>query len=37
MGIDATRPFGEPFAEVVRVPGVEAVPDWGNLLHRYPR
>jgi 2,5-furandicarboxylate decarboxylase 1 len=35
MGIDATRPFGEPFAEVVRVPGVEDVPDWTDLLHRY--
>jgi 2,5-furandicarboxylate decarboxylase 1 len=35
MGIDATRPFGEPFAEVVRVPGVEEVPDWSGLLHRY--
>jgi 2,5-furandicarboxylate decarboxylase 1 len=35
MGIDATRPFGQPFAEVVRVPGVEDVPDWSGLLHRY--
>ncbi|HEX8930823.1 MAG TPA: UbiD family decarboxylase [Actinomycetota bacterium] len=35
MGIDATRPFGEPFAEVVRVPGVDDVPDWSGLLHRY--
>jgi 2,5-furandicarboxylate decarboxylase 1 len=35
MGIDATRPFGKPFAEVVRVPGVEDVPDWTDLLHRY--
>ncbi len=35
MGIDATRPFGQPFAEVVRVPGVEDVPDWTDLLHRY--
>jgi 2,5-furandicarboxylate decarboxylase 1 len=35
LGIDATRPFGEPFAEVVRVPGVDAVPDWQDALHRY--
>jgi 2,5-furandicarboxylate decarboxylase 1 len=35
MGVDATRPFGEPFAEVVRVPGVDDVPDWSALLHRY--
>ncbi|MEE8109982.1 MAG: UbiD family decarboxylase [bacterium] len=27
MGIDATRPFGEPFAEVPVVPGLEKVPD----------
>jgi UbiD family decarboxylase len=25
----------QPFAEVVRVPGVEDVPDWTDLLHRY--
>ncbi len=30
MGIDATRPFGEPFAEVVRIPGVDDVPDWDD-------
>lgn len=29
MGIDATRPFGEPFPEVTYVPGVEKVPDLG--------
>ena len=28
MGIDATRPFGRPFPEIVRVPGVENVPDF---------
>ncbi|MBI2849185.1 MAG: UbiD family decarboxylase [Chloroflexi bacterium] len=28
MGIDATRPFGEPFPDVVTVPGVENVPDF---------
>jgi 4-hydroxy-3-polyprenylbenzoate decarboxylase/2,5-furandicarboxylate decarboxylase 1 len=28
MGIDATRPFGQPFPDVVRIPGVDAVPDW---------
>lgn len=27
MGIDATRPFGQPYAEVPVVPGVEKVPD----------
>lgn len=35
IGIDATRPFGEDFAEVVTVPGVADVPDWSALLHRY--
>lgn len=30
MGIDATRPFGRIFPEVVRVPGVENVPDFGK-------
>jgi 4-hydroxy-3-polyprenylbenzoate decarboxylase/2,5-furandicarboxylate decarboxylase 1 len=35
LGIDATRPFGQPFPEVVRIPGVDAVPDWGPMLHRY--
>jgi 4-hydroxy-3-polyprenylbenzoate decarboxylase/2,5-furandicarboxylate decarboxylase 1 len=35
LGIDATRPFGEPFAEVVRVPGTDRIPDWSALLHRY--
>jgi UbiD family decarboxylase len=28
MGIDATRPFGQPFDEVARVPGVDRVPDF---------
>jgi UbiD family decarboxylase len=28
MGIDATRPYGRPFPEVVSVPGVENVPDF---------
>ncbi|MGH9243997.1 MAG: hypothetical protein ACRD29_06715 [Acidimicrobiales bacterium] len=32
MGIDATRPFGEPFPEVVAIPGVEDVPDWTGWL-----
>ena len=32
MGIDATRPYGEPFAEVVRIPGVDQVPDWEDSL-----
>jgi 4-hydroxy-3-polyprenylbenzoate decarboxylase/2,5-furandicarboxylate decarboxylase 1 len=27
IGIDATRPYGKPFPEVVRIPGVERVPD----------
>jgi UbiD family decarboxylase len=35
LGIDATRPFGQPFAEVVRVPGVDAVPDWTAMLRKY--
>jgi 4-hydroxy-3-polyprenylbenzoate decarboxylase/2,5-furandicarboxylate decarboxylase 1 len=35
LGIDATRPFGEPFPEVVRIPGMEAVPDWTSMLHSY--
>ena len=35
LGIDATRPFGAPFPEVVRIPGVDAVPDWTPMLHRY--
>jgi len=34
MGIDATRPFGKPFPEVVRIPGMEAVPDWTRQLVR---
>lgn len=34
MGIDATRPFGEPFPEVVRIPGVENVPDWSDWVRR---
>jgi 4-hydroxy-3-polyprenylbenzoate decarboxylase/2,5-furandicarboxylate decarboxylase 1 len=32
MGIDATRPFGKPFPEIVRIPGVDAVPDWTREL-----
>jgi 4-hydroxy-3-polyprenylbenzoate decarboxylase/2,5-furandicarboxylate decarboxylase 1 len=32
MGIDATRPLGRPFPEVVRVPGVERVPDPRTLV-----
>lgn len=35
LGIDATRPFGQPFADVVRVPGVDAVPDWSGMLRKY--
>jgi 2,5-furandicarboxylate decarboxylase 1 len=35
LGIDATRPFGGDFAEVCRVPGVEDVPDWTSMLHRF--
>ena len=31
MGIDATRPYGEPFLDVVTVPGVEQVPDLRNV------
>ncbi len=34
MGIDATRRFGEPFAEVVVVPGVDDVPDWSDSLRK---
>ncbi|MBI2916771.1 MAG: UbiD family decarboxylase [Chloroflexi bacterium] len=33
LGIDATRPFGQPFAEVATVPGLDRVPDpslWGR-------
>ncbi len=29
LGIDATRPFGQPFAEVATVPGLDKVPDPG--------
>ncbi|MBI4492105.1 MAG: UbiD family decarboxylase [Chloroflexi bacterium] len=32
MGMDATRPFGKPFPEVVRIPGVEQVPDFWRRL-----
>jgi len=32
MGIDATRPFGQPFPEVVTVSGVDKVPDLHALL-----
>ena len=33
MGIDATRPFGQEFAEVAEVPGVEAfeIPGWTGI------
>jgi 2,5-furandicarboxylate decarboxylase 1 len=34
LGIDATRPFGEAFPEVVHIPGVENVPDPRTLVHR---
>lgn len=34
MGIDATRPFGEPFPEVVRIPGVDQVPNWKEWVRR---
>jgi len=33
MGIDATRPFGQPFPEVFTIPGVEKVPDLHKLLN----
>ena len=32
LGMDATRPYGKPFPEVVRIPGVERVPDWTREL-----
>ena len=32
MGIDATRPLGRPFPEVVRVPGVDRLPDPRTLV-----
>jgi hypothetical protein len=32
LGIDATKPYGQPFPEVVRIPGVERVPDWTREL-----
>jgi 4-hydroxy-3-polyprenylbenzoate decarboxylase/2,5-furandicarboxylate decarboxylase 1 len=31
IGIDATRPFGKVFPDVVRVPGVDKVPDFTKL------
>lgn len=34
LGIDATRPFGQPFPEVVRVPGTERIPDPRTLVRR---
>jgi 4-hydroxy-3-polyprenylbenzoate decarboxylase/2,5-furandicarboxylate decarboxylase 1 len=34
MGIDSTRPFGEVFPEVVRVPGIDRVPDWSEWVRR---
>jgi 3-polyprenyl-4-hydroxybenzoate decarboxylase len=33
LGIDATRPFGQPFPEVVRIPGIDRVPDPRSLVH----
>jgi 4-hydroxy-3-polyprenylbenzoate decarboxylase/2,5-furandicarboxylate decarboxylase 1 len=36
VGIDATRPFGADFPEVVRIPGVDAVPDPRTLVSRPP-
>ena len=32
LGIDATRPFGQPFPEVVRIPGSDRVPDPRSLV-----
>jgi 4-hydroxy-3-polyprenylbenzoate decarboxylase/2,5-furandicarboxylate decarboxylase 1 len=32
VGIDATRPFGQPFPEVVRVPGLDRIPDPRTLV-----
>ncbi len=32
MGIDATRPFGEPFPEVPFHPGLDRVPDLLEML-----
>ena len=37
LGVDASRPYGAPFADVVRVPGVDDVPDWTDMLHQYAR
>ena len=34
LGIDATRPFGKEFPEVVRVPGVDAIPDPRTLVRK---
>ena len=34
MGIDATRPFDRPFPEVMRIPGVEELPDPRTLVAR---
>jgi UbiD family decarboxylase len=34
LGIDATRPFNAPFPEVVRVPGVDRIPDPRGLVRR---
>ncbi len=34
MGLDATRPFGEPFAEMPAVPGVEKTPDLWALVRK---
>jgi len=39
VGIDATRPFGEPYAEVVDVPGADAfeIPGWTDRPERRQR
>ena len=34
LGMDATRPFGEPFPEAASVEGVEGVPDLKAMLAR---
>ena len=34
MGLDATRPFGEPFADSPGVPGVEKAPDLWALVRK---
>ena len=34
MGMDATRPFGQSFADVTYVPGVENVPDLSTFTKK---